>query len=60
MEIEELEEIVGKCKINKSPGLDGLSYEFYQKTFSIIKDDLLKILQCQLNRGRIIESNKEW
>ena len=36
MKIEELEEIVGKCDHNKSPGLDGLCYEFYQETFSII------------------------
>ena len=49
---------VGKCNHNKSPGLDGLCYEFYQETFAIIKNDLLEILQCQLNRSRIIESNK--
>ena len=56
---EELEEIVKNCDHNKSPGLDGLSYEFYQESFSIIKEDLLKIFQCQLNTGRIIESNKD-
>ena len=59
MKIEELEEIVKMSDHNKSHGLDGLSYEFYQETFSIIKHDLLKIFQCQLNRGRIIESNKD-
>ena len=58
IKIEELEEIVGKCTRNKSPGLDGLSYEFYQITFSIIKHELLQIMQCQLDRARIIESNK--
>ena len=56
--IEELEEIVGKCDHNKSPGLDGLCYEFYQETFSIIKDDLLQVFQCQLDKSSIIESNK--
>ena len=56
---EELEQIIGECEHNKSPGLDGLCYEFYQDTFSIIKYDLLQILQCQLDRSRIIESNKE-
>ena len=35
------EYIVKDCKKNKSPGLDGLSYEFYQVTFPIIKDVLL-------------------
>ena len=44
MKIEELEDIVSKCNHNKSPGLDGLCYEFYQETFSIIKDELLQIL----------------
>ena len=41
MKNEELEEIVKNCDHNKSPGLDGLSYEFYQESFSIIKEDLL-------------------
>ena len=59
MKIEELEDIVSKCNHNKSPGLDGLCYEFYQETFSIIKNDLLQILQCQLDRTSIVESNKE-
>ena len=56
--IEELEEIVGKCDHNKSPGLDGLCYEFYQETFSIIKNELLQVLQCHLDKWSIIESNK--
>ena len=56
MTIEELEDIVKSCAHNKSPGLDGLGYELYQETFSIIKEDLLKVFQCQLERKRIIES----
>ena len=59
MVIEELEEIVKECQHNKSPGLDGLCYEFYQETFDIIKKDLLEVYQCQLRRKRIIESNTE-
>ena len=31
--MEELEGIIGRCNRNKSPGLDGLCYEFYQETF---------------------------
>ena len=57
--MEELEEIIGECKNNKSPGLDGLCYEFYLETFPIIKNDLVHILQCQLDRSKIIESNKD-
>ena len=59
IKMEELEEIIGKCAHNKSPGLDGLCYEFYQETFSVIKNDLIQVLQCQLDRSRIIESNKD-
>ena len=59
MTMGELEEIVKDCARNKSPGLDGISYEFYQKTFPIIKEDLLKIYRCQLNRKKLIKSNKE-
>ena len=55
MKLEELEEIVKKCNHNKSPGLDGLSYEFYQETFPIINNDFLQVLQCQLDRTEIIE-----
>ena len=59
MTMDELEKIVKGCDRNKSPGLDGLSYEFYQKTFQIIKEDLLEIYRCQLNRKLLIKSNKE-
>merc|ERR1712240_421701 len=59
MSMGELEEIVKDCDRNKSPGLDGLSYEFYQKTFPVIKEDLLAIYSSQLNRNRLIKSNKE-
>merc|ERR1712240_374570 len=59
MTMEELEEIVKKCDHNKSPGLDGLSYEFHQNTFPVIKDELLAVYRCQLSREIIIKSNKE-
>ena len=47
------------CDHNKSPGLDGLSYELYQKTFPIIKEDFLAVYRCQLSRNKLIKSNKE-
>ena len=59
MEEEELEEIVMKSSNNKSPGLDGISYELYKTTWGIIKKDLVKVFQSQLNRGRLVASNKE-
>ena len=33
MGLEELEEIIKDCEKNKSPGLDGFPYEFYQENF---------------------------
>ena len=59
MTIEELEDIVKSCDANKSPGLDGLTYEFYQATFDVIKNDLLCVFQCQLDRRKIVDSNVE-
>ena len=50
--------ILRKCARNKSPGLDGLSYEFYQSTWEIIGMDFVQVLQCQLDRIRLIESNR--
>ena len=38
---------------------ESLSYEFYKATLHIIEKDLLDVLQCQLDRGRIIDSNVE-
>ena len=57
--MEELQEVVMKSKNNKSPGIDGICYEFYKRNWDIIKYDILEVLQCQLNRRRIVDSNKE-
>ena len=59
IKLEDLENIVKKSENNKSPGLDGICYEFYKHTWSIIKHDFLGVLQCQLDRGKLISSNKE-
>ena len=50
--------IFKKCARNKSPGLDGLQYEFYQATWEIIGLDFVQVLQCQLDRIRLVESNR--
>ena len=55
--IEELECVVKECKVNKAPGLDGLSYEFYRCTWPVIKDTFLDVLQCQLERTRLVKSD---
>ena len=58
IEMEELDFIIKKCKRNKSPGLDGLPYEFFKETWTVISEDFRDILQCQLDRAKLIESDK--
>ena len=53
--MEELRDIVKECGNNKSPGLDGLSYELYKIVLDVIQDDFLEVLQCQLNRRKIVD-----
>ena len=54
----ELDYVMKGCSNNKAPGLDGLTYEFYRATWHIIGDTFLEILQCQLSRLKLIDSNK--
>ena len=39
--------------------MDGLTYEFYKTTFDVIQEDFLEVLQCLLNRKKIVDSNME-
>ena len=56
---EEVEHIVKhECDYNKSPGLDGLPYELYNATWDIIGHDFTLVLQVELARLRLIESDK--
>ena len=57
--VEEIKQIVFKeCASNKSPGLDGLPYEFFQVTWDIIGMDFVDVLQVQLQRFNLIESDR--
>ena len=53
--MEEPEEAVTSLNIHKSPGLRGLTAEFYKKTLELTKDDLLDIINCQMERVKIID-----
>ena len=56
---EDVEDIVkNECENNKSPGLDGIPYEFYKATWVIIGHDFAKVLQTQLSRLKLLESDK--
>ena len=54
---EEIDDIIKQCDNNKAPGLDGLSYEFYKATWELIRVIFVMVLQCQLDRIKIVESN---
>ena len=54
---DEMDYVIKNCKNNKSPGLDGLPYEFYKCVYPVIGVDLRCVLQCQLDRGELISSN---
>ena len=58
IEQDEVHEILDDCPNMKSPGIDGLTYEFYKAVWDIIGKYCVKILQVQLNRLGLIESDK--
>ena len=55
--MEELDEVIKNSENNKVPCLDGLSYEFYKVTWQVIKEEFSQVLQCQLDRLRLIDSD---
>ena len=55
---DDLHEILDECPNMKSPGMAGLTYEFYKVVWNIIGKQFVKVLQVQLNRLGLIESDK--
>lgn len=45
----ELDRVLKMCSQKKSPGPDGLTYEFYLKNYDVIKEDLLQIFNSYLS-----------
>ena len=46
---EEIDEIVKECPNMKSPGLDGLTYEFYRAVWDVIGTCFVDVLQLRLH-----------
>ena len=57
--LDELEDMIKQCDNNKSPGLDGISYEFYKAAWPLIKDEFVQVLKCQLDRLQLIDSDSK-
>lgn len=53
---EEVVEAVKKGPRNKSPGQDGLPAEFYRAAWEVIGDTLVDVLNVELRRGRLSDS----
>ena len=56
---EELQRAVFASARRKSPGPDGLPPEFYMVVFNVIKDELLAVVKCVLNRGALCETQTQ-
>ena len=55
--LEELEDVIKHCDNNKSPGLDGLTYEFYKAVWPLISEEFVQVLKCQLDQEKLIDSD---
>ena len=55
----ELEIALERAANNKSPGLDGLSYEFYKKVEEKVGETLVSVMNVQLERLRLMRSNTQ-
>ena len=56
---EEVKDALKSCANEKSPGLDGLTYEFFKKKWPVIGFIFTKVLQAQLDRERLMDSSKQ-
>ena len=58
MTYDEVKQIVKDCPSGRSPGLDGLPYEFYKATWDVIGEDFTEVISTQLRNFSLIESGK--
>lgn len=55
---QEIRKSLNQTKDNKSPGLDGLSFEFYAAFWDLLGDDLTEILNHGLETGEMTTSQR--
>ena len=56
--LEECTDAVFKMKLNKSPGMDGLSVEFYQTFWNNLKEFALTVFNSSYKKGELTASQK--
>ena len=55
--LAEVETAIKESSYNKSPGIDGLTYEFYKKNKDALAPILVEVINCQLKENKLCESN---
>ena len=55
---EEIESVVKSCPNGKSPGVDGLPYELYKRTWDMIGDEFVEVVKDQLRNFVLIPSGR--
>ena len=55
---EEVKKALKNCANGKSPGLDGLTYEFFKNTCPVLGSTFTMVLQSQLDREELMESSR--
>ena len=58
MPCDEVKKIVEDCPTGRSPGLDGLPYEFYKATWDVIGVNFTEVIKTQMRNFTLIESGK--
>ena len=56
---EELKECIKDLPRNKSPGIDGLSFELYKEIFPFIKEDYLSVQNCITERESLTSGMRQ-
>ena len=56
--LEEVKTAIKESATNKSPGLDGITAEFYQATVNDVAPELVEVFNDQLGRLSLVASNK--
>lgn len=52
-DLKELQKVLSKFKVDKSPGLDGWTVEFFKDFFDIVGEDLLEMVEESRQKGFI-------